>query len=66
MAKVLELVNLGCETSEMLLSCVLEVFQKLDLLEKVTAISVHNTSMNFGGKKGKGKKNLYYKLQERT
>jgi hypothetical protein len=66
MVKVLELVNLGGETSDMLLSYVLEVLQKLDLLEKVIAISADNTNMNFGDKKRKGKNNLYYKLQEKT
>jgi hypothetical protein len=49
MVKVLELVNLGVETSDLLLSYVLEVLQKLDHLEKVTAISADNTNMNFGG-----------------
>jgi hypothetical protein len=48
----------------MLLSYVLEVLQKLDLLEKVIAISAANTNTNFGGKR-KGKNNLYYKLQEK-
>jgi hypothetical protein len=38
MVKVLELVNLGSETSDLLLSYVLEVLQKLYLLEKVIAI----------------------------
>jgi hypothetical protein len=64
--KVLELVNLGGETSELLFSYVLEVLQKLDLLEKVIAVSADNTNMNFGGKKRKGKNNLYFKMQENT
>jgi hypothetical protein len=50
--KVLELVNLGGETSELLLSYVLEVLQKLDLFENVIAMSADT---NFGGKKRKGK-----------
>jgi hypothetical protein len=49
--RVLELVNFGGETSDLLLSYVLEVLQKLDLLEKVIAISANNTNTNFGGKK---------------
>jgi hypothetical protein len=64
--KVLELVNLGGETSELLFSYVLYVLQKLDLLEKVIAVSADNTNMNFGGKKRKGKNNLYFKMQENT
>jgi hypothetical protein len=55
MVKVLELVNLDGETSDVLLSYVLEVLQKLDLLEKVIAISADNTNTNFGDKKRKGK-----------
>jgi hypothetical protein len=62
--KVLELVNLGGETSDLLLSYVLEVLQKLHLPEKVIAISADNTNMNFSGKKWKGKNNLYYRRQE--
>jgi hypothetical protein len=46
--KVLELVHLGGETSELLFSYVLEVLQKLDLLEKVIAVSADNTNTNFG------------------
>jgi hypothetical protein len=45
---------------------VVEVLQKLDLLEKIIAISADNTNTNFGGKKRKGKNNLYYKLQEKN
>jgi hypothetical protein len=41
------------------------MLQILYLPEKVIAISADNTSMNFYGKKRKGKNNLYYKLQER-
>jgi hypothetical protein len=63
---VLELVNLGGETSELLFSYMLEVLQKLDLLKKVIAISADNTNTNFGGKKRKGKDNLYFKMQENT
>jgi hypothetical protein len=55
MFRVLELVNLGGETSDLLLAYVLEVLQKLDFLEKVIAVSADNTNMNFGGKKKKGK-----------
>jgi hypothetical protein len=65
MVKVLELVNLGGETSDLLLSYLLEVLQKLYLLEKVTAISADNTSTNFGCKKRKGKNNLYHKLKKK-
>jgi hypothetical protein len=61
--KVLELVNLGGETSELLFYYVL---QKLYLLEKVIAVSADNTNTNFGGKKRKGKNNLYFKMQENT
>jgi hypothetical protein len=64
--KVLELFNLGSETSDLPLSYVLEVLQKLDLLEKVTAISADYTSTNFGGKKSKRNNNLYYKLQKKN
>lgn len=64
--KVLELVNLGGETSELLFSYVLEVLQKSDLLKKVIAISADNTNTNFGGKKRKGQNNLYFKMQENT
>jgi hypothetical protein len=41
---------------------------RLDVIEKVTAISAGNTNRNFGGKKRKGKNNLYYvyKLPDRT
>jgi hypothetical protein len=35
-------------------------------LKKVIAISADNTNTNFGGKKRKGKSDLYYKLQENT
>jgi hypothetical protein len=63
---VLELVNLGGETSELLFSYVLEVLQKLDILEKVIAVSEDNTNTNFGGKKRKGKYNLCFKMQENT
>jgi hypothetical protein len=56
---VLELVNLGGETSELLFSYMLEVLQKLDLLKKVIAISADNTNTNFGGKN-----NLHFKMQE--
>jgi hypothetical protein len=66
MVKVLELLNLGGETSDPLLSYVLEVLQKLDPVEKLIAVSAYNTNMNFGGKKMKGKNYLYYKLQEKT
>jgi hypothetical protein len=64
--KVLELVNLGGETSELLFSYMLEVLQKLDLLEKVIAVSADHTNTNFGGKKRKGKNNVYFKMQENT
>jgi hypothetical protein len=66
MVKVLELVNLGGETSDLLLKYVLVVLQKVDLLEKVIAMSADNTTTNFGGKKRKGKNTLYHKLQEKT
>jgi hypothetical protein len=66
MVKVLELVNLSAETSDLLLSYMLEVLQKLDLLETVIGISADNTNKNFGGKKRKGKNNLCYKLQEKS
>jgi transcription initiation factor IIE alpha subunit len=66
MVEVLELVNFGGETSDLLLSCVSEMLQKLDLLEKVLTILTDNTNTNFVGKKKKGKNNLYYKLQEKT
>jgi hypothetical protein len=66
MVKVLELANLGGETSDLLLSYMSEVLQKLYLLEKFTATSADNTNTNFGGKKRKGKNNLCYKLQEET
>jgi hypothetical protein len=59
MVKVLELVNLCDIIPHLLLSYVLEVLQKLDILEKVIAISAHKTSINFDGKKGKAKNNLY-------
>jgi hypothetical protein len=65
MVKVLVLVNLGGETSDLLLSSVSEVLQKLDFLEKVTAIQADNMNTNFDGKKRKGKNNPYYKLQEK-
>jgi hypothetical protein len=45
---------------------VLELLEKLDLLEKVIAISADNTNTNFGGKKREGKNNLCYKLQDKT
>jgi hypothetical protein len=45
---------------------VLEVLQKLDLLEKVIAVSADNTNTNFGGKKRKGNNNLFFKMQENT
>jgi hypothetical protein len=64
--KVLELVNLGGETSELLFSYVLEVLQKLDLLENVIALSADNINTNFGGRKRKGKCNLCFKMQENT
>jgi hypothetical protein len=57
MEKVLELVHLGSESSDLLLSYVLEVLQELDLLEEVIAILADNTSTQ--------KKNLYCKLQEK-
>jgi hypothetical protein len=66
MVKVMELINLGGETLDLLLSYVLEVLQKLDLLENIFAIPADNTNTNFSGKKRKGKNNLYYKLQEKT
>jgi hypothetical protein len=56
--EVLELVNLGGETSELLFSYVLEVLQKLDRLENVIAVSADNTNTKFGGRKRKGKYNL--------
>jgi hypothetical protein len=62
---VLALVNLGGETSN-LLSYVLQVLQKLYLHEKVIALSADNTNTKFGGKKRKGKNNLYYKLQRKN
>jgi hypothetical protein len=63
---VLELVNLGGETSELLFSYVLEVFQKLDLLDNVIAVSADHTNTNFGGRKRKGEYNLCFKMQENT
>jgi hypothetical protein len=63
MVQVLELVNFGGVTSDLLLPYVLEVLQKLDFIEKVFTISAHNTNMNSGGRKGKGTNNLYYKLK---
>jgi hypothetical protein len=66
MVKVLELVNLGGEISDLLLSCLLEVLQKLDLLEKVIIIAADNSNVNLSGRKGKGKNSLYYRLQEKT
>jgi hypothetical protein len=51
MVKVLELVYLGGETSDLLFSYVLEVLHKLDLLAKVIAISADNINANFGCKK---------------
>jgi hypothetical protein len=65
MVEVLKFVNLGGKTSDLLLSNVLEVLEKLDLLEKVIAISADDTDTNFGGKKRKGMNNLCYKLQEK-
>jgi hypothetical protein len=53
--KVLELVNLGGETSALLLSHVLELLQKLDLLEKVIVISADNTSRNLVVRRVKGR-----------
>jgi hypothetical protein len=41
---------------------VVELLQKLDILEKDIAASADGTNTNFGGKKWKGKKNLYYRL----
>jgi hypothetical protein len=64
--KVLELVNLGGETSELLFSYVLVVLQKLDLLENVIAVSADNTNTNFGGRKRKGNYNMCFKIQENT
>jgi HrpA-like RNA helicase len=49
---------LGSVDSDLLLSYVLELFRKLDLLGKVIAMSADNTNTNFCGKK-KGKNNLY-------
>jgi hypothetical protein len=66
MVEVLELVNLGSETSDLLLSYVLKMLQKSDLLEKVLTILANNTNTNFGGKRRKGKNNLYYKLEEKA
>jgi hypothetical protein len=65
MVKVLQLVNLGDETSHLLLSYVLELLQKFDLLEKLIVIPADNTNTNFDDKK-KRKNNLYCKLQEKT
>jgi hypothetical protein len=59
-------VHLGSETSDLLLSYGLKVLQKLDLLENVIAIVADNTNRNFGGKKRKGKNNLYYIFQEKN
>jgi hypothetical protein len=58
MVKVLVFVSLGGETTDLLLSYVLEVLQKLDLLEKVLIVSADNINTNFGDKKRKGKNNL--------
>jgi hypothetical protein len=62
MVKVLELVSLGGETSDLLLSYLLEMLQKLDPIEKCIAILADNINTNFG-RKSKGNNNLYYKLQ---
>jgi saccharopine dehydrogenase-like NADP-dependent oxidoreductase len=49
-----------------LFAYVLEVLEKLDLLENVIAVSADNTNTNFGGRKRKGKYNLCFKMQENT
>lgn len=64
--RLLEMVNFGVESSEHLTSYVLEVLEKFDLKKKVVAISADNTNTNYGGKKRKGKNNLYFKLQEKS
>lgn len=64
--RVLEIVNFGTENAEQLTSYVLEVLEKFDLKKKVVAISADNTNTNYGGKKRKGKNNLYFKLQEKS
>jgi hypothetical protein len=65
MVRVLELVNLGGENTDLLLSYVLEVLQKLDF-ERVIAMSAENISANIDGKKRKRKNNLYHTLQAKT
>jgi hypothetical protein len=62
MVKVLDLVNLGGETPDLLLSCLLEVLQKLDL-EKVIIIAADNSNVNLSGRNRREKNSLYYRLQ---
>jgi hypothetical protein len=59
-------VSLGRETSDVLSSYMLEFLKKLSLMNRVIGISASYTNTNFGGKKRKGKNNLYHKLQGKT
>ena len=42
----------------------LDVLNEIELKENLIGISPDNTNLNFGGKKRKGKNNIYYRIEE--
>jgi hypothetical protein len=60
--KILEFSNLPGETSNLIISKIIDVLTKFGLKRKMFALSADNTNTNFGGLNRKRKNNVHTKL----
>jgi hypothetical protein len=64
--KMLDMVAIPGETSEIITNTVTEAIDKFTLKDKVIGFSADNTNANFGGARRKGQVNVFTKLQTYT